>query len=73
MARQKCQHPNGVIIRPNGVDAIDPCRYVQKEIHTNATVIVSQCKYCGHVLIEWMRTDETEDIIYGALEEVPEE
>lgn len=59
----KCSFPEGVRISPDGVNEVDPCVYEDVEIHTNATVIVSRCKHCGHYEVSWLRTDQTEDII----------
>lgn len=60
-------------MKPGGTHRIDPCLYETKEIHTNVTVIVSQCKICGHIDIQWERKDDTEDIIYGELGPEPED
>ena len=58
----KCSFPQGVSIKPNSVDELDPCLYEDIEIHTNVTVIVSRCKKCGNTDIRWWRQENTEDI-----------
>ena len=69
MAVKKCSLPDGIVIKPDGANELDACRYIEKEIHTNVTVVISQCKRCGHVMIEWHRTEETEDIILEPFED----
>lgn len=71
--RRRCRFPGGVVIKPDGVNGLDPCVYKSKEVHTNVTVTVSQCVRCGHVAIEWKRQDDTEDIIYEPLGPQPED
>ena len=63
----KCKFPDGVVIKPNGVDELDPCIYETVERHTNVTVEVRRCQRCGHIDIAWYRTDETEDIYFEPL------
>jgi hypothetical protein len=58
----KCKFPNGIVIKPDGVNELDPCRYKVTEIHKNVTVEVSKCTVCGAVNISWHRQDDTEDI-----------
>jgi hypothetical protein len=58
----KCQHPNGITIKPDGIHELDPCIYEDTEMYTNVTVIVSKCKVCGNVDIRWMRQEDTEKI-----------
>lgn len=60
----KCQRPGGLVVKPDGIHELDPCHYVEAEIHTNVTVIVSKCSRCGEIHISWERQDNTEDIIY---------
>lgn len=67
MATHRCGFGKGVQIRPDGIHPLLPCIVEEKEVHTNCTVSISQCRVCGHIEIEWFRTPETEDIIYGAL------
>lgn len=72
MAGCRCRFPEGMAFRPDGIHEADPCIYEEKEVHTNATVIVCQCKNCGHISIEWIRTVRTEDIFLGDLVDEPE-
>lgn len=37
----KCCYPNGLVIKPDGQNELDPCIYKDIEMHTNVTVIVS--------------------------------
>ena len=57
----KCQFPNGVSIKPDGVNELVPCIYKDIEMHTNVTVVVSRCKNCGNVEISWHRQEDTID------------
>lgn len=63
----KCHLPDGISIRPDGVNELDPCLYELKEIHRNVTVEVCQCKKCGHIEISWHRQEDTEDEIIEPL------
>lgn len=56
----KCEF-NGLTIKPDGVNELDPCVYEDIEMHTNCTVIVSKCKKCGNIIVTWLRQDDTED------------
>ena len=56
----KCAFPNGIEIRPDGENAMDPCVYKVKEIHRNVTVTVSECEKCGSVDISWERQEDTD-------------
>jgi len=73
MARCRCRFPEGIDIKPNGVNSLIPCKFKEKEVHTNVNVSIIQCERCGRILVEWFRTDQTEDIIYEPLEEEPED
>lgn len=57
----KCSN-NGVVIKPDGINELDPCVYEDIEMYTNVTVIVSRCKNCGHIEISWLRQSNTEEI-----------
>lgn len=65
----KCQLCEGITIKPDGVNELVPCFYVETEIHVNATVHVSTCKHCGHTIVEWERQDNTESYYTENLEE----
>lgn len=58
--RRRCTFPNGVTIRPDGINPLDPCRYQTAEIHRNVTVEVRRCVRCGHVDVVWFRQEDTE-------------
>ena len=58
----KCCWPEGMVIKPDGVNELDPCVYEDIEMYTNVTVIVSKCKNCGHIDIRWMRQEDTEEV-----------
>ena len=53
----KCCYPNGLVIKPDGQNELDPCIYKDIEMHTNVTVIVSKCINCGHIELSWIRKD----------------
>lgn len=55
LKNQKCQPPDGVSIKPDGVNELDPCLYDEVETHQNVTVHVLRCRRCGHIEIEWER------------------
>lgn len=65
----KCQLPDGITIKPDGVNELDPCAYTLMEEHRNATVRVYQCPKCGSVDISWVKQDDTESTIFEELEE----
>ena len=56
----KCQFPNGMKIKPGGVNELDPCVYEDIEIHTNCTVIISRCTKCGNLEISWIKNEDCE-------------
>lgn len=56
----KCNFPEGLTIKPDGINELDPCIYEDVEIHTNCTVIVSRCLKCGHTEFMWMKNDGCE-------------
>lgn len=58
---KKCDFGAGVVVKPDGVNELDPCRYELLEKHTNVTVEVLRCKKCGHVEILWHRQEDTID------------
>ena len=57
LKNQKCQPPDGVSIKPDGVNELDPCLYDEVETYQNVTVHVLRCRRCGHIEIEWERND----------------
>ena len=56
----KCQFPEGMKIKPDGVNELDPCVYEDIEIHTNCTVIISKCTKCGNLEISWIKNEDCE-------------
>jgi len=68
----KCEFCNGVTVKPDGINTLDPCSYTLKEIHRNVDVEIHQCQICGHVEIIWRRRKETEDEIIDKLGPQPE-
>ena len=58
----KCCFPPGVIVKPDGVNELDPCVYEEVECYKNVTVHVMRCLRCGHVEISWERQEDTEEV-----------
>ena len=58
----KCSFPNGIVIKPDGVNELDPCNYEEIERYANVTVSIRRCKNCGHIDIAWYRQDDTEEL-----------
>ena len=58
----KCKFPHGIVIKPNGVDELDPCRYELVEAYRNVTVEIRKCKNCGNIDIVWRRQEDTEEL-----------
>lgn len=58
----KCKYPDGIMIKPDGVNELDPCLYETDRILTNCTVIISKCTKCGNIDVSWKRTDDTLEI-----------
>lgn len=59
---KKCKFDGDVIIKPDGVNELDPCVYETIEFYTNVNIEVVKCKYCGNIDIRWYRTENTEEI-----------
>ena len=55
----KCSNPDGITIKPDGVNSLDPHFYRTVERYRNVTVEVLRCKRCGHQTIEWFRQENT--------------
>lgn len=51
----KCTWGDGITIKPDGVNEIDPCLYEEVETIEHCTVHVMQCVRCGHIEIMWER------------------
>lgn len=62
MRKHKCEFPEGVTIKPDGVNELDPCVYEVVEAYTNVDIQILRCKNCGHIEFEWSKTDNTEDV-----------
>lgn len=58
----KCAFQNGVTVKPDGVNELDPCTYDEVERYKNVTVNILRCSKCGHIEIEWERQENTEKI-----------
>ena len=72
----KCKFPNGITIKPDGTNELDPCVYEDVEIHTNCTVIISKCTKCGNLEISWIKNEgcesydpRTNEPLYGTYED----
>lgn len=66
----KCSMPDGLVIKPDGVNELDPCLYQTEEVYTNCTVEVSRCQKCGSYNINWYRTTATEEVPEEGWEDV---
>lgn len=66
---EKCKFPDGITIRPDGVNELDPCVYEEVERYRNVTVSVMRCKHCGHVEISWFRQEDIEEVTEDELSE----
>lgn len=60
----KCKLPDGLVIKPDGLNELDPCLYRLAEVHKNVTVKVYECTRCGAIDICWERQENTEDVYY---------
>ena len=69
---KRCPFCNGITVKPDGVNDLDPCLYELKEIHRSVDVEVHQCQVCGHAEILWRRRADTEDEIIEALGPTPD-
>lgn len=58
----KCKFPNGIIIKPDGINELDPCIYQTQQVIVGAIVVVSKCERCGNIDISWIRTEDTIEI-----------
>lgn len=62
MDEKKCRFPEGIVIKPDGVNELDPCIYETVEVHHNVTVEVMRCKNCGHIEITWHRDEPDPEV-----------
>ncbi len=51
----RCRFPDGVVIKPDGVNELDSCLYEEIETVEHCTVHILRCQRCGHIEIEWER------------------
>lgn len=58
----KCQFPDGMVIKPDGVNELDPCEYEVVEAYRNVTIEVLRCRKCGHTEVSWRRQEDTEEL-----------
>lgn len=58
----KCSFPNGVVIKPDGINELDPCEYEEIEKYKNVTISISRCRKCGNINISWFRQEDTEEL-----------
>lgn len=58
----KCHFPDGISIRPDGKNELDPCLYEEIEKYANVTVTVMRCRRCGHIEVCWERQENTEEL-----------
>lgn len=59
---EECKFPDGIVIKPDGVNELDPCIYETKRVYTNCIVEISECKNCGKMNISWCRTPNTKKL-----------
>lgn len=57
----KCQFPDGLTIKPDGIHELDPCLYTEIETIHHCTVHVLKCMTCGHIEIEWEREAQDDE------------
>lgn len=62
MPGHKCTFGDGITVKPDGRNELDPCLYQEIEAYKNVTVHVLRCVRCGHIDISWSRQDNTVDI-----------
>jgi hypothetical protein len=53
----KCTFPEGMIIKPDGVNELDPCLYEDiDQVYSEAAgilITISKCVRCGYITISW--------------------
>lgn len=62
MICEKCKFPDGVKVKPDGENELDPCIYETRQVFTNCIVEICNCKKCGHVSVSWRRTEDTTEV-----------
>lgn len=58
----KCEFPNGMVVKPDGINELDPCEYEEIEKYKNVTISISRCRKCGNINISWFRQEDTEEL-----------
>ena len=58
----KCSFHDGVTIKPDGINELDPCIYQEIERYANVTISISRCAKCGHIDISWVRQEDTVEL-----------
>ena len=58
----KCSFGDGVVIKPDGMNELDPCVYQEIERYANVTISVLKCKQCGHIELCWYKQDDTVEL-----------
>lgn len=60
---EKCKFPEGLTIKPDGINPLDPCEYEVIEEYKNVSIEVLRCKKCGHVEVSWSWKEDTEKLL----------
>ena len=60
--QHKCSFGDGITVKPDGANELDPCLYQEIGTYENVTVHILRCVRCGHIEVEWERQDNTIDI-----------
>lgn len=68
--KYKCQFPDGISIKPDGKNELDPCIYKTNKVYANVIVEISECVKCGHKEVSWYRTPDTVEIPLDEWEEI---
>lgn len=58
----KCKFLDNAIVKPDGINELDPCLYETEAVYTNCIVEISKCVNCGNISVSWRRTDRTQEI-----------
>ena len=58
---KNCSFGDGITIKPDGINDLDPCKYEVVEKYRNVTVEIIRCKCCGHMEVSWYRQQDTEE------------
>lgn len=58
----KCEYPERIVFKPDGIHELDPCVYQEVERYANVTVSIRKCEKCGHIDIVWFRQEDTEEL-----------